>query len=165
MNQCPLVPQVFHCAVLNFVENSRRYSWINVYHWCQRHGDKLISGVNDTGEKFHGLSVVDDTIEQLSLVTTTPVINLLLVIRTRMPWRFIHSRLSLRIFEKIRNDPNGILRGQGDTDLWQKPEVENLFLYFSVKVRRDEPISNQIKSNINFSKSLLHRRQCVAREY
>jgi hypothetical protein len=74
-------------------------------------GDKLISGVNDTSEKFHGLSVVDDTVEQLSLVTTTPVINLLLVIRTRMPWRFIHSRLSLQIFEKIRNNPNGILRG------------------------------------------------------
>jgi hypothetical protein len=38
----------------------------------------------------------------------------------------IHSQISPRIFEKNRNDPNGILRGQGDTDLRKKPEVENL---------------------------------------
>ncbi len=31
----------------------------------------------------------------------------------------IHSRLSPQIFEKIRNDPNGMLRGPGDTDLWK----------------------------------------------
>jgi hypothetical protein len=35
-------------------------------------------------------------------------------------------RISPRIFEKIRNDPNGILRGLGETDSWKKPEVENL---------------------------------------
>ncbi len=28
--------------------------------------------------------------------------------------------------QKIRNNPNGILGGQGETDLWKKPEVENL---------------------------------------
>ncbi len=66
-------------------------------------GDKLFSGVNDTGENF----------SLFSPVSLTPLIN-------------IHSRISLRIFEKIRNDPNGILRGPGDTDLWKKPEVENL---------------------------------------
>ncbi len=42
------------------------------------------------------------------------------------PLTNIHSRLSPRIFEQIRNDPNGILRGPGDTDLRKKPEVENL---------------------------------------
>ncbi len=31
-----------------------------------------------------------------------------------------------QIFEKIRNDPNGTLRGLGETDSWKKPEVENL---------------------------------------
>jgi hypothetical protein len=30
------------------------------------------------------------------------------------------------MFEKIRNNPFGILRGPGDTDLWKKPEVKNL---------------------------------------
>ncbi len=38
----------------------------------------------------------------------------------------IHSQLSPRIFEKNRNYPKGIFRGQGDTDLWNKPEFENL---------------------------------------
>jgi hypothetical protein len=42
------------------------------------------------------------------------------------PLNNIHSRLSPRIFEKNRNDLNGIIRGQGDTDLRKKPEVENL---------------------------------------
>jgi hypothetical protein len=37
------------------------------------------------------------------LLSLTPLIN-------------IHSRLSQRIFEKSRNDPNGILRGPGYTD-------------------------------------------------
>ena len=46
-------------------------------------------------------------------VSLTPVANLEL-------------RISPRIFEKIRNDPNGILRGLGETDSWKKPEVENL---------------------------------------
>jgi hypothetical protein len=35
-------------------------------------------------------------------------------------------RISPRIFEKIRNDPNGILRGLGETDSLKKPEVKNL---------------------------------------
>ncbi len=35
----------------------------------------------------------------------------------------IHSRISPQIFEKIRNGPNGVLRGPGDTDLWKKLEV------------------------------------------
>jgi hypothetical protein len=33
------------------------------------------------------------------------------------PLTNIHSRISPRIFEKIRNDPIEILRGPGDTDL------------------------------------------------
>jgi hypothetical protein len=36
------------------------------------------------------------------------------------------NNINSRIFEKNRNDPNGILRGQGDTDLRKKLEVENL---------------------------------------
>ncbi len=47
-----------------------------------------------------------------SPVSLTPLIN-------------FHSRISLRIFEKIRNGPIGILRGPGDTDLRKKSDVEN----------------------------------------
>jgi hypothetical protein len=64
-------------------------------------GEKLFSGVNDTGEKFspcQGFSVIAgvvdtgdkfvvDTGDQLSAVTTTPVINLSPVTSTRTPWR------------------------------------------------------------------------------
>jgi hypothetical protein len=46
-------------------------------------------------------------------VSLTPVANLEL-------------RISPRIFEKIRNYPNGMLRGLGETDSWKKLEVENL---------------------------------------
>jgi hypothetical protein len=71
----------------------------------------LIAGVVDTAEKF--IAGVVDTAEQLSPVSLTPVIN-------------INSRISPRIFEKIKKDSNGILGGLGDTDSWKKLEVENL---------------------------------------
>jgi hypothetical protein len=48
-----------------------------------------------------------DTAENLSPVSLTRLIN-------------IHSWLSRRIYEKSRNDPNGLLRGPGDTDSWKK---------------------------------------------
>ncbi len=35
-------------------------------------------------------------------------------------------RISLRIFEKIRNGPNGIIRGLGETGSREKPEAKNL---------------------------------------
>ncbi len=35
-------------------------------------------------------------------------------------------RISPRIFEKIRNDPNGIIRGLGETVSRKKPEAKNL---------------------------------------
>jgi hypothetical protein len=61
--------------------------------------------------------IIPEKFSLLSSVLLTPLTN-------------IHSRLSPRIFEKNGNDPNGILRGQGDTDLrknlkskisWQTP--------------------------------------------
>jgi hypothetical protein len=49
----------------------------------------------------------------LPLVSTTPVVHLKL-------------RISPRIFEKIRNGPDGILWGWGELIHEKKPEVENL---------------------------------------
>jgi hypothetical protein len=46
-------------------------------------------------------------------VSTTPLVHL-------------EPQISLRIFEKIWNGRNGILRWLGETDSWKKPEVENL---------------------------------------
>ena len=59
---------------------------------------KFAAGVVDTG---------------LPPVLLTPVVNLDL-------------RISPRIFEKIRNDPNVIFRGLGEGDSWKKPEAKNL---------------------------------------
>jgi hypothetical protein len=49
----------------------------------------------------------------LPSVSLTPVANLEL-------------RKSPRIFEKIRNGPNGIIRGLGETGSRKKPEAKNL---------------------------------------
>ncbi len=49
----------------------------------------------------------------LAPVSLTPVANLEL-------------RISQRIFEKIQNGPNGIIRGLGDTDSRKKPAAKNL---------------------------------------
>jgi hypothetical protein len=46
-------------------------------------------------------------------VSATPVVH-------------IELRISQRIVEKIRNGPNGIIRGLGETDPCRKPEVKNL---------------------------------------
>jgi hypothetical protein len=46
-------------------------------------------------------------------VSTTPVVHLEL-------------RISPQIFEKIRNGPNGMMRGFGEIDPCRKTEVENL---------------------------------------
>jgi hypothetical protein len=35
-------------------------------------------------------------------------------------------RISPRIFEKIWNDPNVIIRGLGEGDSWKKSEAKNL---------------------------------------
>ena len=49
----------------------------------------------------------------LPTVSLTPVANLEL-------------RISPRIFEKIRNDPNDIIKGLGETYSRKKPEAKNL---------------------------------------
>jgi hypothetical protein len=69
-------------AVLNFFENSRRYSRINVYHRCQRHRRKAAQRC----QRHRRLILV--TVFQWSPVSLIPGINLLPVSRTRTPWRW-----------------------------------------------------------------------------
>jgi hypothetical protein len=40
--------------------------------------------------------------------------------------KFAAGVIDPRIFEKLRNGPNGILRGLGETDSRKKPEAKNL---------------------------------------
>jgi hypothetical protein len=43
-----------------------------------------------------------------------------------IPVVHLDLRISPRIFEKIRNGPNAILRGWGESDSSKKPEAKNL---------------------------------------
>ncbi len=72
-------------------------------------GGKICAGVVDTGGKF--AAIVVDTGGNLPPVSLTPMVHLDL-------------RISPRIFEKIRNDPNFISRGLGEGDSWKKPEAK-----------------------------------------
>jgi hypothetical protein len=58
----------------------------------------------------------------LPLVSMTPVANLPLVSLT--PVVHLDLQISLRIFEKIWNDPIIIFRGLGEGDSWKKPKAK-----------------------------------------
>jgi hypothetical protein len=73
---------------------------------------KFAAGVVDNGGKF--AAGVVDTGGNLPPVSLTPVANLPPVSLT--PVAHLDLRISLRIFEKIRNGPNGTLWGWGETD-------------------------------------------------
>ncbi len=75
-------------------------------------GAKFAAGVVDTGGKF--AAGVADTGGNLPLVSLTPVANLPPLSLT--PVVNLDLRISPRIFEKIRNDPNVIFRGLGEGD-------------------------------------------------
>ncbi len=75
-------------------------------------GGKFAVGFVDTGGNSPPASLTP--VANLPLVSLTPVANLppvslILVVNLEL-------RISLRIFEKIRNGPNGILTGLGETD-------------------------------------------------
>ncbi len=73
---------------------------------------KFAAGVVDTDGKF--AACVVDTSGNLPTVSLTPVANLPPVSLT--PVVHLDLRISPRIFKKIRNDPNVIIRGLGDGD-------------------------------------------------
>ncbi len=80
------------------------------------HQRRFAIGVNNTrgtGGKICRRCLVVDTGGNLPPVSLTPVVHLDL-------------RISPRIFEKIRNDSNVIIRGLGEGDSWKKPEAKNL---------------------------------------
>ncbi len=69
------------------------------FYRCKVHPPKLLTK--------YLKKIMSQTFCLLSPVSLTPLIN-------------INSRISPRIFEKIWNGHNGILRGVGKTDLWKK---------------------------------------------
>ena len=79
---------------------------------------KFATGVVDTAGKF-ATGVVDTGGNFAAGVVDLPPVSLIPVVH-------LDSQISPRIFEKIRNDPNGIIRGLGETDSRKKPEAKNL---------------------------------------
>jgi hypothetical protein len=80
------------------------------------------AGVVDTGGNLPPVSLIPAAI--LLPVSLAPVANLPPV--SLIPVVHLYLRLSPRIFEKIRNSPNAILWGCGETDSSKKPEAKNL---------------------------------------
>ncbi len=81
--------------------NLKAKIYICVYSTTQRCSNKIIK-IFLLASFFH-----------LPPVSTTPVANLEL-------------RISPRMSEKIQKNPNGIIRGLGETDSRKKPEAKNL---------------------------------------
>ncbi len=96
-----LVIMVTISGCRHFKVNLKAKIYIYVYSTTQRYPNKITKIFLLEGF-FH-----------LPPVSLTPVANLEL-------------RISPRIFEKIRNDPNGKIRGLGETDSRKKPEAKNL---------------------------------------
>ncbi len=118
------------------VSTTHRYQWHRrqICHRCRWHRWQImatISGcrylkvnlkakiyiyVNSTTQRCPNKIIKSFMLEgffHLPPVSLTPVANLEL-------------RISPRIFEKIRNGPNGIIRGLGETSSRKKPEAKNL---------------------------------------
>ena len=82
-------------------------------------GGKFAAGVNDTGGKGKGKNLYMLTLLPKGVQTKLLKFFCLKVFS-------IELRISPRIFEKIRNGPNVIIRGLGETDSRKKPEAKNL---------------------------------------
>jgi hypothetical protein len=67
-----------------------------------------VNSTNQSCPKKRNKTFLIENFFHLPPVSTTPVVHLEL-------------RISPRIFEKIRNGLNGILRNLGETDTWKKP--------------------------------------------
>ncbi len=112
MNHLPPSPEnnIYH---FEFFKNS--YSQVKVQHWCHRHQQQIIGTISDCG---HFKANLREKNLSMCWLYYPKVFQ--------KKWNFFPFALwiSPRIFEKIRNSPNDILKGSGETDSWQKPEVK-----------------------------------------
>ncbi len=112
------------------------------------YGDRRTNYISSPGFSAGTVAATIKTflIEDLPPVSITPVVH-------------PELRISLRIFKKIRDGPNGIFRGLGETDSWKKPEVENLlalfFRFHSLQSYMQCPSTNSLSNSRRFSPALL----------
>jgi hypothetical protein len=110
------------------VPRALEYPLMTISNFSKIRGDirewMFISGVNDTGEKREKFW---DKIFKIFLLWA--LLSALYTKRLKFCLFFIfrckqanvgRTLWSRRSFEKSRNDPNGLLRGPGDTDSWKK---------------------------------------------
>ncbi len=129
----PQAPEYTIWAVSNFFKNSWRYSQLKVHHRCRWHRwqiEKIFKNIKvilfgHRGEvelfyryifafKLILRSQQPDIVPIIchryqQLVANLPPVSLIPVVH-------LDLQISPRIFEKIRNAPNGILWGRGETD-------------------------------------------------
>jgi hypothetical protein len=127
----PQAPEYTIRAVSNFCENSRRYSQLKVHHRCRWHrwqmanifkqknfnyfvwtplGSRVNININFCLQVHCKMSAAWYCSHYLRPVSLIPAVHL-------------DFRISPRIFEKIRNGPNGILWGWGDSSKKQKQKI------------------------------------------
>ncbi len=109
MNQFPPRPRVLH---LDNFENSRRYSRVKVHHRYQRHRRQIFTPFS------LALLIPVAICHRLSTIPVPPA--------SLTPVANIELRISPWICKKNWKDPNGIIRGLGETDSRKKPEAKNL---------------------------------------
>ena len=129
MNQFPPAPEYSIKTVSNFFENSRRYSQVNVHHRYQRHRRQIMGTISGCRQlKVNLKAKIYTYVSSTTQRWPNKIIKIFLIedFLHLPPVANLELRISQRIFEKIRNDPNGILRGLRETDSWKKLEVENL---------------------------------------
>ncbi len=92
-----------------FFENSQWYSQLKVHRRCRWHRWQIFHWYQQH-QLYHW--------QNLPPVSLIPVANLPPVSLT--PVMHFDLKISPRIFEKIRKDPNAIFRGLGEGDKWKK---------------------------------------------
>ncbi len=117
----PQAHKYYNGAVLNFFENSRRYSRINVYCRCKQHRRKAFQRCQRHRRKIYRRC-------RLQNILTKFISNFFIFFR-QCHWHrwqtFIRDYLR-EFSKKFETIPIGYSEAGGDTDLWKKPEVENL---------------------------------------
>ena len=134
MNHFPPSPRVFHLDRFEFfrkfteifasqgappVSTTPVANFSTIFASVIDTGGKFAAGVNDTGGKGKGKNLYMLTLLPKGVQTKLLKFFCLKVFS-------IELRISPRIFEKIRNGPNVIIRGLGETDSRKKPEAKNL---------------------------------------
>jgi hypothetical protein len=114
MNQFPPSPRVFHKDRFR----SLRFATGVVSHYLP----PVSTTQGEQVAKMPPVSLIP--VANLQLVPLIPAANLPTVSLT--PVVHLDLRISPRIFEKIRNDPNVIIRDLGEGDSRKKPEAKNL---------------------------------------